>query len=52
VRCMAKVVRVVLALTVSGFALAGPVMAENNRVGVGLPLSGNLAKSGEIENMR
>jgi len=47
---MAKVICVFSALIFLGFTMAGPALAEKIKVGVVLPLTGKLAKFGEIEN--
>ncbi len=47
---MTKVMCVFSVLMFLGFAIAGPVLADKIKVGVVLPLTGKLAKFGEIEN--
>ncbi len=47
---MAKAVCVFSVLVFFGFTLTGPALAEKIKVGVVLPLTGKLAKFGEIEN--
>ena len=47
---VAKVICIFSALMFLGFTMAGPALAEKIKVGVMLPLTGKLAKFGEIEN--
>ena len=47
---LAMVICVFASLMFLGFTMAGPAIAEKIKIGIVLPLTGKLAKFGEIEN--
>ena len=48
-KCVAKVICIFSPLMFLGFTMAVPALAQKIKVGVMLPLTGKLAKFGEIE---